>query len=169
MVARAIAGYHRDEKGDWVADLECGHPQHVRHRPPMEERPWVLTDEGRASHLGTKLNCLYCNMPTLPADAEPYKTTQEYTETTIPEGMLRDHRIKAGTWGRIIVREGKLLYSLAEPSGSAWFLRPGIDGIIAPRSAHWVVPHGKVRFVVEFLRAPEPDEDDDQDEDEDLE
>ena len=46
-VERAIAGFEQDEAGDWVALLECGHRQHVRHRPPWRERPWVLTAEGR--------------------------------------------------------------------------------------------------------------------------
>ena len=44
-----IVGYHVDEFGDWVADLQCGHGQHVRHQPPMTNRPWVLTEEGRNS------------------------------------------------------------------------------------------------------------------------
>jgi hypothetical protein len=29
-----IIGFHRDDDEDWVADLECGHQQHVRHKPP---------------------------------------------------------------------------------------------------------------------------------------
>ena len=41
-----IVSYHVDEYGDWVADLQCGHGQHVRHQPPMTNRPWVLTEEG---------------------------------------------------------------------------------------------------------------------------
>jgi hypothetical protein len=31
---RKIVGFHRDDLGDWVADLECGHAQHLRHNPP---------------------------------------------------------------------------------------------------------------------------------------
>ena len=30
-----------------MAELECGHNQHVRHDPPWECRPWVVTPEGR--------------------------------------------------------------------------------------------------------------------------
>lgn len=33
-IGRRIVGFDRDEEGDWVALLECGHRQHVRHRPP---------------------------------------------------------------------------------------------------------------------------------------
>jgi hypothetical protein len=33
-IPRRIVGFHTDVEGDWVADLECGHTQHVRHDPP---------------------------------------------------------------------------------------------------------------------------------------
>ena len=58
---RKIVGYHRDEQGDWVAELECGHPQHVRHQPPWMERPWVVTPVGRASRIGMELDCKRCD------------------------------------------------------------------------------------------------------------
>jgi Protein of unknown function (DUF3565) len=57
---QSITGYHQDEYGDWVADLACGHGQHVRHQPPMTNRPWVLTEAGRRQHLGEMLNCKKC-------------------------------------------------------------------------------------------------------------
>jgi len=58
---RKIAGFHRDEMGDWVADLECGHTQHVRHQPPFQTRPWVITPAGRRSRLGVEFECAKCN------------------------------------------------------------------------------------------------------------
>jgi hypothetical protein len=58
---RKIVGYHQDEEGDWVADLDCGHGQHVRHQPPFINRPWVITEEGRRSKLGMVLNCVKCD------------------------------------------------------------------------------------------------------------
>lgn len=60
-VPRRIVDYHLDEEGDWVADLACGHGQHVRHDPPWQNRPWVVTEAGRARHLGTELRCVLCN------------------------------------------------------------------------------------------------------------
>jgi uncharacterized protein DUF3565 len=56
-----IVGFHEDQVGDWVADLECGHTQHVRHHPPFELRPWVVTAEGRESKLGVRLDCKKCD------------------------------------------------------------------------------------------------------------
>jgi hypothetical protein len=73
---RAIIGFHRDEVGDWVAELECGHFQHVRHRPPWMERPWVITLEGRREAIGRRLACRKCDEgappdATAPDDAGP--------------------------------------------------------------------------------------------------
>ena len=61
MTQQTIVGFHQDEQRDWVADLACGHTQHVRHRPPWEMRPWVTTEEGRESHLGLVLQCRKCD------------------------------------------------------------------------------------------------------------
>jgi hypothetical protein len=55
-----ISGFHLDEAGDWVAELACGHNQHVRHDPPWQLRDWVTTAEGRRQHLGHVLECVKC-------------------------------------------------------------------------------------------------------------
>jgi hypothetical protein len=57
---RPIVGYSQDAESHWVAYLSCGHQQHVRHEPPLQHRPWVLTAEGRQSHLGMTLACMHC-------------------------------------------------------------------------------------------------------------
>lgn len=56
-----IAGYHRDDENHWVAELGCGHFQHLRHDPPWTSRPWVTTPDGRAGALGTLLDCRKCD------------------------------------------------------------------------------------------------------------
>ena len=61
MATRRIVGFHQDAEQHWVADLECGHTQHVRHDPPWQVRAWVITVEGRAGRLGTTLECLLCD------------------------------------------------------------------------------------------------------------
>ena len=58
-----IVGYHLDDEGDWVAELACGHGQHVRHDPPWQVRPWVSTEEGRAKFIGTTVPCAKCSAP----------------------------------------------------------------------------------------------------------
>lgn len=56
-----ISGFHLDSENHWVADLDCGHRQHVRHQPPWMERPWVLTEQGRRGFLGVELECKRCD------------------------------------------------------------------------------------------------------------
>ena len=58
---RRIVGFEQDESGDWIALLECGHSQHVRHEPPWQVREWVTTAPGRDTRLGTLLACRQCN------------------------------------------------------------------------------------------------------------
>ncbi len=60
---RRILGFHQDHEGHWVAELECGHTQHVRHTPPWQVRPWVLSDAGRRGRIGTVLPCPACRDP----------------------------------------------------------------------------------------------------------
>ena len=58
---QAICGYHQDEEGHWVAELNCGHFQHVRHTPPFINRPWVIIASGRQRMLGQLLACKKCD------------------------------------------------------------------------------------------------------------
>jgi hypothetical protein len=60
-VEQPIVGYHLDEDRHWVAELACGHFQHVRHDPPWQNRPWTQTAEGRASAIGRMLPCIKCD------------------------------------------------------------------------------------------------------------
>lgn len=62
-----IVGYHLDEEELWVAQLACGHNQHLRNDPPLVNRPWVESEPGRASMLGFRLNCKKCDQD-LPVD-----------------------------------------------------------------------------------------------------
>jgi len=100
---RKIIGYHQDEKKDWVADLDCFHGQHVRHEPPFFNRPWSDTAEGRACKLGEVLDCVRCDDLEFPEGLEEYKRTPEFTQDTIPKGLLK-------TTPPNLVRGAKFMY-----------------------------------------------------------
>jgi hypothetical protein len=58
---RRIVGFHQDPEAHWVAELECGHRQHVRHKPPWLVRSWVTTQQGRNNAMGTLMECRLCD------------------------------------------------------------------------------------------------------------
>lgn len=91
-------------------------------------------------------------MKTLPPDVRPYKRTPEFTEQTVPAGLLGRHDTAEGVWGLIQVVEGELLYRILEPEIEEHRLRPDSPGVVEPRVAHQVEIVGPVRFYVEFHR-----------------
>ncbi len=149
---RAIEGFHQDEHGDWVAELRCGHGQHVRHRPPFWSRPWVTTAEGRAEKIGAPLPCVRCERFEIPDGYGPYKRTSDFDAHSIPDALRRDHATKAGVWGVIHVLEGRLRYIVDAPLAREETLEPGRNGVVVPEVVHRVLPDGEVRFFVEFHR-----------------
>jgi tellurite resistance-related uncharacterized protein len=153
---RPITGFRTDEHGDWVAILKCGHPQHVRHRPPFINRPWVATEEGRQSKLGKMLNCVRCDRLELPEGFIPYQRTPIFTENSVPAGLKKDHLTKAGVWTKILVTEGKLRYHVEALDLDAE-LSQSRPGIVAPEVTHRVELLGTVRFFLEFYRLPDDD------------
>ena len=59
---RPILGFHLDAHADWVAELACGHFQHVRHDPPWIEPAMDADTRGpRRRALGRTLACRKCD------------------------------------------------------------------------------------------------------------
>lgn len=92
-------------------------------------------------------------MKTIPNGYEPYKKTPIFDDCTVPAGLLKAHKTKTGTWGKIVVLEGKLRYRIQEPEVEVHSLNRDVCGVVEPEMLHEVQPLGKVRFYVEFYRA----------------
>jgi tellurite resistance-related uncharacterized protein len=147
---RPIDGFHLDEHGDWVAELRCGHGQHVRHKPPFWSRPWVLTEEGRRSRLGQMLPCVRCERFELPDGYAPYKRTAEFTARSTPAGLRHEHSTKPGVWGVIHVLAGRVRYIVEAPLVRDEVIAANGHGVIVPEVLHRVEPDDDARFFVEF-------------------
>ena len=156
---RAITGFRLDEASDWVADLDCGHGQHVRHRPPFVNRPWVVSDAGRAGMLGTALDCARCDRMEWPDGLVPYRRTPEFDETSIPAGLRREHATKRGIWARIHVLAGALRYRVGAPIHGSFRVVQSSNAVIVAQVPHHVSPDGPVRFFIEFWRMERPGDD----------
>jgi tellurite methyltransferase len=147
---RTITGYHRDDEGEWVAELSCGHNQHVRHRPPFQVRPWVTDEDGRSARLGTVLGCPRCDRAELPEGLRYVRASQVWDEHTMPSGLRRAHRIATGSWGRLVVSEGRLRFSAATIPAFEASVDTTRTQAIPPDVEHHIEPLGAVRFLIEF-------------------
>jgi tellurite methyltransferase len=148
---RAITGFHQDDDGDWVAELSCLHNQHVRHRPPFLDRPWVTTAEGRNSRLGTPIACPLCDRAELPADLCHVRTAGPFDHAPLPAGLRRDHRVAAGLWARLRVLEGSVRFTMASEPPVDVVLRTGDEQPIPPDVLHAVEPGDGARIAADFL------------------
>jgi tellurite resistance-related uncharacterized protein len=150
-VIRVIDGYHEDDEGDWVAELSCLHNQHVRHRPPFQDRPWVTTPEGRAGRLGAPIDCPLCDRAELPEGLTLVRTAGPFDQDTIPPALRRDHRVAERTWGVLRVLDGAVRFTMATDPAVDRTVAAGDDQPIPPSVAHAVHIDGPAVFAVNFL------------------
>lgn len=139
-----MTGFHQDDAGDWVAELECGHNQHVRHRPPFQMREWVLDDAERRARTGAPLDCPLCDRAELPAFVRHVRDSAVWNAQTMPAGLRRRHRLGRGTWGVLHVDNGVLRFDGED-------LLTGAARAIPPDVEHQVEPIGDAEFWIEFL------------------
>ncbi|MBV6325453.1 DUF1971 domain-containing protein [Duganella violaceipulchra] len=93
-------------------------------------------------------------MRSLPEGVAHYKSSPVFTEETVPAALQRSHTTAEGTWGRITILEGSLLYRITDERVPAEeiLLTPEKFGVVEPRIEHEVSIVGPVRFQVDFHR-----------------
>ncbi|MEC7277490.1 MAG: DUF1971 domain-containing protein [Bdellovibrionota bacterium] len=90
-------------------------------------------------------------MKEIPQNAKVYKQTDVFDEKTVPKALLKEHSTKTNVWGKIVILEGRLIYSI--PSTKEQFeLTVSKFGVVEPEVKHLVKPLGKVKFYVEFYK-----------------
>lgn len=151
---RTIEGFHQDDEGDWVAELSCLHAQHVRHRPPFQERPWVTSEPGRAEHLGSPLECPLCDRLELPGDLEVVRTAGPFDTETLPAALQRPHLVGEHTWGLLRVIEGAAVFAIETTPPTSVRVSAGDEVPIPPGVPHLLRIAEPVRLAVDFLVKP---------------
>jgi tellurite methyltransferase len=150
---RSIVGFVCDSDEEWVAELSCYHKQHVRHRPPFQERAWVLDAEGRAAHLGSAIECSRCDRLDFPEGLSILGRAGPYDQDTLPAGLLRGHRTAEGRWGYLRVLGGAVDFEFESDGSRAVaprHLAAGSGQPIPPAAAHHLTLTGPVRLELEF-------------------
>ena len=153
-VNRSIVSFHQDEEAHWVARLDCGHDQHTRDDPPLIEREWIRTPEGRASRLGHELDCVRCDRHETPDEANVFHRTEIFDQDSVPGPLQQRHRTGQGIWARLTIVHGSLVFVEHEPFGRRTVLAPDVPGVVVPEVPHQVEITGPVRFLLEFARVP---------------
>ena len=92
-----------------------------------------------------------------PLDVVPYQKTSEFTEGSMPSRLFRAHQTKAAVWAKIVVLEENLTDRILELVVEELVLDSGRYGVVEPTIKHAVLPHGGVRFYVEFYRQASPE------------
>jgi tellurite methyltransferase len=150
---RTITGFHIDDAGDWVAELSCLHGQHVRHRPPFQNRPWVLQQAGRDERIGAELDCPLCDRAEPPGDLVPVRTAGPFDAESLPAGLRRAHRVAAGTWGRLRVTAGAVHFTMAVEPPITERLEAGDARWLPPEVSHALAIDGPVSLEIDFFVA----------------
>lgn len=140
-----------DDEGDWIARLSCGHSQHVRHRPPFQEKEWVLCEDTRRARLGTYLPCPLCDRAELPDGLHLLRKSPVWDNETAPSAMGNSHHLAEGTWGVITVEDGEMRFltdgevvmNKVVDESSSQAIPPGLD--------HRVEFEDPVRFSIDYL------------------
>jgi tellurite methyltransferase len=152
-VQRSIVGFHQDDVGDWVAELSCLHGQHVRHRPPFYDRPWVVNERERAARIGADLECPLCDRAEMPEGLTLVRCAGPFTAETTPAALRTRHRVADGTWGCLRVLEGSLWFAMERHSPFEVCVAAGARQAIPPGMPHSLRLEGPVRFSIEFFVA----------------
>lgn len=121
-------------------------PGFTHHPLTMQAAAHMVDLVDRGIHYRSVDPVMVAAEPTL---AKPYKSTSVFDEVSLPAGLRREHRTKAGSWGVIRVLEGRLRYQVLDPS-SELVLEPGRPGLILPEQAHLVEPLGPIRMQIDF-------------------
>lgn len=150
-VERTITGFHEDDCDDYVADLACGHGQHVRHQPPFRLRPWIVDPVQHAERIGATLDCPLCDRAERPSGLRFARSGPVWDEQTIPVALLRSHRVAAGIWGELEVHEGRMRFVMAAEPVLDVVVRPDAIQVIPPEVEHRVELLGPVRFSITYF------------------
>lgn len=148
---RTIDGFHRDDAGDWVAELSCLHNQHIRHRPPFQNFEWIDSTADRQARIGTAIECPLCDRAELPGDLELVRTAGPFDETTLPAALQRAHRVAERTWGQVRVTRGTITFAMDVTPALVVELHEGDRQSIPPGVPHELRLQGPVEVVVDFL------------------
>ena len=90
-------------------------------------------------------------MQPLPENCQLHKSTPVFNQDTIPKAILNRHNTKAGTWGKLVILSGSVLFVDLENNVEIK-ATPERPVNIVPQAWHHLKTCGPVELKVEFYR-----------------
>lgn len=94
----------------------------------------------------------------LPSDAAVYRTIGPFGCDSLPKGLLREHRLKAGTWGRLRVLSGKVRFVWDDDGADHATVVIDKETVIIPPTIphHLELLEGEFVLEIDFLECALP-------------
>lgn len=92
--------------------------------------------------------------PALSAGAACYRTIGPFARDTIPQGLLREHRLKPGAWAILYVDAGTIRFVWDDEAGGSRTLQAADSLLVPPQVPHHLEPGGPVSLRIEFWAPP---------------
>jgi len=77
--------------------------------------------------------------PELPDDLVMVRATQEFTELTVPPGLLKAHQVASGVWGNLVLVDGSVDFVFEDEAESRRSLVAPASQPIPPLRPHRVI------------------------------
>ena len=83
---------------------------------------------------------------------EVYRRIGPFDAESLPKGLLAEHRLKRGSWGRLTVISGSVTFQWDDADRESRVLVQGDMLLIPPEVPHHLELQGAVELAIEFLR-----------------
>ena len=84
-------------------------------------------------------------------DLRIYRTLGPFTEDTLPKGLLKQHRLRAGSWARLTILSGAIDFVWDDGDRETERLATGMTKLVEPLVPHHIALTGPVELEVAFL------------------
>ena len=88
----------------------------------------------------------------LPPGTEPYRTIGPFDARSLPQGLRREHQLKDGTWGLLVLSAGSLRFVWDDAAGGADDLAAPASLVVPPQVLHHVEGDGPFDLTIAFHR-----------------
>ncbi|MCF8881485.1 DUF1971 domain-containing protein [Erythrobacter sp. SN021] len=86
------------------------------------------------------------------ARLKTYRQIGPFDETSLPAGLLAEHRLKPGTWGRLEMIAGAVMLVWDDEAGGRERLSASDIARIPPQRPHHLEPEGPFTLSIAFQR-----------------